>query len=244
MADNHSPLHQFEIQSIIPIEIGGVNVSFTNSALMMVIGLVAISILFMLATRNRLVIPNRSQGMAEVIYQFIGSIVKDTVGSEGLKYFPFIFTLFMFVMACNVIGMLPYSFTATSHIIVTFALAMVVFIGVTVIGFARHGLHFFSFFLPAGTPWWLAPLMVLIELFAYLARPVSLSIRLAANMVAGHVLLKVIAGFVVAMGVQTGYIPIPFMILLTGFEIFIALLQAYIFTILTCVYLNDAIHMH
>lgn len=244
MADNHSPLHQFEIQSIIPIEIGGVNVSFTNSALMMVIGLVAISILFMVAMRSRLLIPSRAQGMAEVIYQFVGSIVKDTVGSEGLKYFPFIFTLFMFVMACNVIGMLPYSFTATSHIIVTFALAMVVFIGVTVIGFARHGLHFLSFFLPAGTPWWLAPLMVLIELFAYLARPVSLSIRLAANMVAGHVLLKVIAGFAVAMGIQSGYIPIPFMILLTGFEIFIALLQAYIFTILTCVYLNDAIHMH
>ncbi|NDA91594.1 MAG: ATP synthase F0 subunit A, partial [Alphaproteobacteria bacterium] len=152
--------------------------------------------------------------------------------------------LFMFIMVCNLFGMIPYGFTVTSHISITFALAMMVFLLVTLLGFILHGFHFFSLFLPAGTPWWLAPLMILIELFAYLARPVSLSLRLAANMVAGHVLLKVIAGFIVSMAFYLKIFPIPFISVLIGFEIFVAILQAYIFTILSCVYLNDAINLH
>lgn len=244
MAEKHSPLHQFEIHPLIPIEVAGLDISFTNSALLMVSAVVATIVFLTLAMRDRLLVPSRLQSMAEIFYQFIGTTLKDTVGLEGIKYFPFIFAMFMFILVCNLLGMLPYSFTVTSHIAVTFALAIFIFIAITVIGFIRHGLHFLSLFLPAGTPWWLAPLMVVIELFAYCARPVSLSLRLAANMVAGHVLLKVIAGFVVAMGFWQGIIPIPLIMVLTGFEIFIAVLQAYIFTILVCVYLNDAIHMH
>jgi F-type H+-transporting ATPase subunit a len=244
MAEQHSPLHQFEIHKLIPMEVAGIDISFTNSSLFMVLTTLIISSFFILAMRNRTLVPGRLQGLAESCYQFVATIVKENVGAEGRQYFPFIFSMFMFILVGNLLGMLPYSFTITSHIIVTFALAIVIFLGVTLIAFARHGLHFLSFFLPAGTPWWLAPLMIVIELFAYLARPVSLSVRLAANMVAGHILLKVIAGFVVAMGLLWGWVPVPFMVILTGFEIFIALLQAYIFTILTCVYLNDAIHMH
>lgn len=244
MAEQHSPLHQFEIHPIIPINVAGIDISFTNSSLFMVLTTLIVASFFIMAMRSRALVPGRMQSMAEACYQFVATIVKENVGSEGRKYFPFIFSIFMFVVVGNLLGMLPYSFTITSHIIVTFALAIAIFIGVTVIALFRHGLHFFSFFLPKGTPWWLAPLMVVIELFAYLARPVSLSVRLAANMVAGHILLKVIAGFVVSMGLMWGWVPIPFIVVLTGFEIFIALLQAYIFTILTCVYLNDAIHLH
>lgn len=245
MAEKHSPLHQFEIYPIIKIPpVAGIDISFTNSSLFMVLTVIAIVSFLMLAMRQRTLVPGRLQSMAEICYQFVGTTLKETVGVEGLKYFPFIFTLFMFILFANLLGMLPYSFTVTSHIAVTFALAIFIFVAITVIGFMRHGLHFFSLFLPSGTPLWLAPLMIVIELFAYCARPISLSLRLAANMMAGHVLLKVIAGFVVAMGVWQGIIPIPFIMMLTGFEIFIAALQAYIFTILVCVYLNDAIHMH
>ncbi len=245
MAEQHSPLHQFEIHPLITLpKIAGVDISFTNSSLFMVLA-VAITFFFLsIAMRHRALVPGRMQGVAELLYQFIGTTLKDTVGVEGLRYFPFIFTLFMFILVANLLGMTPYGFTVTSHIIVTFALAIVIFIGITLIGFMRHGLHFLSLFLPGGTPWWLAPLMVVIELFAYLARPISLSLRLAANMVAGHVLLKVIAGFVVAMGMVQGLLPIPVIMVLSGFEMFIAVLQAYIFTILVCVYLNDAIHLH
>jgi F-type H+-transporting ATPase subunit a len=171
-------------------------------------------------------------------------MLQQNVGPKGKKFVPLMFTLFMFILTCNLFGMIPYSFTVTSHISITFALAMMVFLLVTLLGFYLHGFHFFSLFLPAGTPWWLAPLMVVIELFAYLARPVSLSLRLAANMVAGHVLLKVVAGFVVSMAIYLKFLPIPFIVVLIGFEIFVAILQAYIFTILSCVYLNDAINLH
>lgn len=243
MSEKHSPLDQFKVHPLIDIKLGTIDISFTNSSLFMVLAVVLITAFLALSMRRRMLVPGYLQSMAEACYQFVGNIVKDNVGHEGKKYFPFIFSIFMFVLVCNLLGMLPYSFTVTSHIIVTFALAALIFIGVTLIALIRHGLHFFSFFLPAGTPWWLAPLMIVIEVFAYLARPVSLSVRLAANMVAGHVLLKVIAGFVVAMGVW-GIVPLPFIVMLTGFEIFIAILQAYIFTILACVYLNDAIHLH
>jgi F-type H+-transporting ATPase subunit a len=174
----------------------------------------------------------------------ITGMLDQNVGAKGKKFVPLIFTLFMFILTCNVFGMIPYGFTVTSHISITFALAMMVFLLVTLFGIYLHGFHFFSLFLPAGTPWWLAPLMVVIELFAYLARPVSLSLRLAANMVAGHVLLKVMAGFVVSMAIYLKILPIPFIVVLIGFELFVAALQAYIFTILSCVYLNDALNLH
>jgi F-type H+-transporting ATPase subunit a len=166
------------------------------------------------------------------------------VGSDGMRYFPFVFTLFMFILFCNLIGMVPFTFTVTSHIIVTFVMAAVVFLGVTVIGFIRHGTHFLKLFVPSGVPIFLLPLLVVIELLSYLTRPISLSVRLFANMMAGHTMLKVFGGFVVALGVLAGWAPLAFVVALTGLEIGIAILQAYVFAILTCIYLNDAINLH
>jgi F-type H+-transporting ATPase subunit a len=170
-------------------------------------------------------------------------MVRSTVGTEGKAFFPLIFSLFMFIAACNLLGMIPYSFTVTSHIIVTFALAIFIFLTVMVVSIYKNGFKFFRHFCPEGTPLFIAPLLIVIEIFAYLARPISLSLRLAANMMAGHVLLKVIAGLTSQLGIFF-FVPLGFIAMMTGFEIFVALLQAYIFTILTCVYLNDAIHMH
>ncbi len=240
---SHSPLAQFEVKPIIKFQAGGFDLSFTNSSLFMLISLIAISIFLISGIKNRSLVPGRWQSMVEIFYSFIANILKENVGSGGRVYFPFVFTLFMFILLCNLLGMFPYSFTVTSHIIVTFALALTIFIGITTVGFVRHGLHYFSLLLPKGTPLWLAPLMLVIELFSYFTRPVSLSIRLAANMMAGHLLLKVIASFVIALGLA-GIFPLAFMSLLVGFEIFVAVLQAYIFTVLTCVYLNDAVNLH
>jgi F-type H+-transporting ATPase subunit a len=194
--------------------------------------------------RGRALVPTRWQSMAELSYEFIASMVRDNVGTEERKYFPFIFSLFMFILFANLIGLLPYSFTFTSHIIVTFAMAIMVFLGVTVIGIVRHKLHFFSFFLPAGVPKIMAPILVPIEIVSYLSRPVSLSIRLFANMMAGHTMMKVFAGFVIPLGILGGWAPLAVDVALTGFEFLVAFLQAYVFTILTCLYLNDAIHLH
>lgn len=240
----HSPLDQFKIKEIANIQLFGHDVIVTNSALFMIIASIFIILYFTLAFKNKKLVPTRLQLSGELFYNLITDTVNQNVGVKGKKFVPLIFTLFMFIMVCNLFGMIPYGFTVTSHISITFALAMMVFLLVTLLGFILHGFHFFSLFLPAGTPWWLAPLMILIELFAYLARPVSLSLRLAANMVAGHVLLKVIAGFIVSMAFYLKIFPIPFISVLIGFEIFVAILQAYIFTILSCVYLNDAINLH
>ena len=240
----HSPLDQFKIKEIANIQLFGHDVIVTNSALFMIIASLFIILYFTLAFKNKKLVPTRLQLSGELFYNLITETVNQNVGIKGKKFVPLIFTLFMFIMVCNLFGMIPYGFTVTSHISITFALAMMVFLLVTLLGFILHGFHFFSLFLPAGTPWWLAPLMILIELFAYLARPVSLSLRLAANMVAGHVLLKVIAGFIVSMAFYLKIFPIPFISVLIGFEIFVAILQAYIFTILSCVYLNDAINLH
>ena len=240
----HSPLDQFKIKEIANIQLFGHDVIVTNSALFMIIASFFIILYFTLAFKNKKLVPTRLQLSGELFYNLITDTVNQNVGVKGKKFVPLIFTLFMFIMVCNLFGMIPYGFTVTSHISITFALAMMVFLLVTLLGFILHGFHFFSLFLPAGTPWWLAPLMVLIELFTYLARPVSLSLRLAANMVAGHVLLKVIAGFIVSMAFYLKIFPIPFISVLIGFEIFVAILQAYIFTILSCVYLNDAINLH
>lgn len=243
---SHSPLAQFEIVPLIPLNIGDVDVSFTNSALWMVIALLSILALLLPASRKQSLVPGRLQGTAEMLHDFVSDMLVEVTGKEGLKYFPFIFTLFIFLVISNLLGMIPIvAFTTTSHIAVTFALAVFIFLAVTMIAICKHGFgKFLHFFVPEGTPLLMVPLLFFIELFSYLARPVSLSIRLAANMMAGHVTMKVIAGLIItfgAIGVGTMF---PLLIFLTGFEIAIAIIQAYIFTILTCVYLNDALHLH
>lgn len=242
MAEGHSPLEQFAIKRLVPIDIGGIDASITNSAVFMVIAVVLITLFLTLSMSGRSLVPGRWQSMAELSYEFVARMVRDNVGTEGRQYFPFIFTLFMFILFANLLGMIPYTFTVTSHIIVTFALAAVVFIGVTIIGFAKHGSHFLRLFVPSGVPVALLPLIVLIEVISYLTRPISLSVRLFANMMAGHTMLKVFGGFVVALGVLGGWAPLAFIVALTGLEIGIAFLQAYVFAILTCIYLNDAMH--
>ena len=240
----HSPLEQFKIKELVDIQLFGYNTSITNSSLFMILSGLFIVIYFTIAFKGKFLIPTRLQLSGEIIYSMIFNMLEQNVGAKGRKFVPLIFTVFMFILTCNLFGMLPYGFTVTSHISITSGIAMMIFLLVTLLGLYLHGLRFFSLFLPAGTPWWLAPLMIIIELFAYLARPVSLSLRLAANMVAGHVLLKVMAGFVVSMAIYLKFLPIPFIVILIGFEIFVAILQAYIFAILSCVYLNDAINLH
>tara|TARA_Y100001970_G_scaffold293977_1_gene445276 strand:- start:13912 stop:14661 length:750 start_codon:yes stop_codon:yes gene_type:complete len=242
-AEKHSPLEQFEIKELIPIEVAGNDISFTNSALMMVIAVALICLLMLAGTRRRAIIPSRWQMVAEICYEFVANLIRDTVGNEGRKYFPFIFTLFMFILFGNMLGMVPYSFTFTSHIAVTFAMAMVVFTGVTILGLSKHGMHFFTLFVPPGVPMWMWPLMIPIEIISYLSRPISLAMRLFANMLAGHTLLKVFAGFVPLLG-AAGVLPLAFVGALTALELLIAFLQAYVFTILTCLYINDALHLH
>ena len=227
----------------MPIRIGGIDVSLTNSSLYMTLVIITITLFLTLSMRRRSLVPGRWQSLAEIFYEFIAGMIRDNVGPEGHKYFPFIFTLFMFILFGNLIGLIPYSFTFTSHIIVTFGMAMAVFIGVTIIGFIKHGWRFFGLLLPHGVPWYIAPLLIPIELLSYFTRPVSLSLRLFANMTAGHTMLKVFAGFVAAIG-MFGFIPLIFVAALTGLEFLIACLQAYVFTILSCIYLNDALHMH
>ena len=243
MANANNPLAQFVIQPLIPIKLGGLDASFTNSSLFMVLTVVAATALMVLAVRSRATVPGRWQLLAELSYEFIAKMVSDNIGKEGKPYFSLIFTIFMFVLFGNFLGMLPYSFTFTSHIAVTLTMAMVIFLLVTVIAFMKHGMHFFSFFLPAGVPIFLAPLMIAIEVISYFTRPFSLSIRLFANMMAGHTLLKVVGGFVFPLGLL-GVVPLAGLVAITGLEFLIAFLQAYIFTILTCIYINDAIHLH
>jgi F-type H+-transporting ATPase subunit a len=209
----------------------------------MVIAVGLITLLLVMGVRRRSLVPGRWQSIVELAYDFVASMIRTNVGSDGRPYFPFIFSLFMFILFGNMLGMLPYSFTFTSHLAVTLGMALVVFIGTTVIAFAKHGFRFFSFFLPHGTPWYVAPLLVPIEILSYFTRPVSLSLRLFANMTAGHTLLKVFGGFIVAMGVA-GIIPAAAVVALTGLELVVAFLQAYVFAILSCIYLNDALHMH
>lgn len=239
----HSPLQVFKIEPLVPIHIGRYDVSFTNSSLAMMIALLAVTLFLVAGMQRRALVPGRLQSMAELSYEFIANLLRDTVGSEGKRYFPIVFTIFMFVLFGNTLGMLPYNFTFTSHIIVTFALAISVFIGVTILGIAKHGLHFAKLFVPPGVSWMLWPLLIPIEIISYLSRPISLSVRLFANMLAGHTLLQVFAGFVGALGLF-GILPLAFVVALSGLEFLIAFLQAYVFTILTCLYINDALHLH
>lgn len=244
MAEGLSPLAQFEIKKLVDIQIAGVDASFTNSSLFMVLTVITVSVFLLGGMRKTSLVPGRWQSMSEVSYVFIANMLRDTVGNEGRPYFPFIFTVFMFVLVGNMWGMMPYSFTFTSHIAVTFTLAFFIFVGVTLIAIAKHKLHFFSFFMPPGVPMYMAPLLVPIEIISYLSRPISLSVRLFANMLAGHTLLKVFAGFIVPLGIAAGWLPFAFVIAVTGLEFVIAFLQAFVFAILTCLYLNDALHLH
>ncbi|MFZ5791193.1 MAG: F0F1 ATP synthase subunit A [Pseudomonadota bacterium] len=242
--EGHSPLEQFAIKNVFEIHIGAIDASITNSSIWMMIAVALATLFLTLSMRGSALVPTRWQSLAELSYEFVAKMIRENVGNEGRHYFPFIFTLFMFILFANLLGMIPFSFTVTSHIVVTFALAIVVFLGVTVIGFVRHGAHFLKLFVPSGVPIFLLPLMVVIEVLSYLTRPISLSVRLFANMMAGHTMLKVFGGFVVALGILGGWAPLAFIIALTGLEFGIAILQAYVFTILTCIYLNDAINMH
>ena len=242
--EKHSPLEQFEIVPYTHTQVGGYDISFTNSSLSMVITVAIITLFLTLTVNTRSIIPSRLQLISELMYNFIAQLLSDTVGEQGRRYFPFVFSLFMFVLIGNMVGMIPYQFTFTSHIIVTFALATVVFLGVTILGFVNHGIRFFTFFYIPGVPFYMHPLLIPIEVISYLSRPISLSVRLFANMLAGHTLLKVFAGFVVSMPFFTGVLPLTFIVALTGLEILIAFLQAYVFAILTCLYINDAYHLH
>ena len=243
-----SPLDQFKIKPLIEIQAGSVDLSYTKSSLFMTIALVLGSGVLILGMSRAAIVPGRLQNVAELMYEFVANLIRDTIGSEGRKYFPFVFALFVFILLGNMLGMLPYAFTFTSHIIVTLVLALVVFIGVTILGFIKHGMHFFSFFVPPGVPGPMLLLLVPIEVISYLSRPISLSVRLFANMLAGHTLLKVIAGFVFGLGALTlgvgGLLPLALIVALTALELLIAFLQAYVFAILTCLYINDALHLH
>ena len=243
MAIELHPLDQFKIEPIYPLHIGGVDASFTNSALFMTAAVALISALVILGSRKAEMVPGRWQSLGEMAYEFIANMIDETVGKEGQVYFPFVFSLFMFILFGNVLGLIPYGFTFTSHIIVTFALAALVFIGVTLIGIFRHGFHFLSLFVPHGVPKVLLLLLVPIEVLSYFIRPFTLSIRLFANMLAGHTMLAIFGGFVAAIGLL-GIIPLGVDVLLIFLELLVAVLQAYVFTILTCLYLNDAIHLH
>lgn len=242
--EGSGPLEQFMITRIIPIRIGGIDASVTNSSIWMMIAVALVTLFLTLSMRGSALVPTRWQSLAELSYEFVAKMIRENVGNDGRHYFPFVFTLFMFILFANLLGMIPFSFTVTSHIVVTFALALVVFLGVTVIGFIRHGAHFLKLFVPDGVPIFLLPLMVVIEVLSYLTRPISLSVRLFANMMAGHTMMQVFGSFVVALGILGGWAPLAFIVALTGLEFGIAVIQAYVFTILTCIYLNDAVNMH
>ena len=243
MAVESRPLEQFTIERIIPIHIGSLDISYTNSALLMTIAVVLITALLVLATSRAALVPGRLQSIAELAYEFVANMVRDNVGTEGFEYFPLVFSIFMFVLFGNLLGMIPYSFTFTSHIVVTFALALAVFALVTIVAFVKHGVRFFTFFFPSGAPVVMAPILVPIEILSYLSRPVSLGIRLFANMMAGHSMMAVFAAFTVALGLF-GFLPLAINVALFALEIVVTVLQAYVFTILTCLYLRDAIHLH
>ena len=245
----HSPVEQFTIKVLFALNLFGYDISFTNSALFMVLAIAVSCGFLVFAMRPASIVPGRMQGLAEMMYEFVAEMVRSNVGNEGRPYFPFIFTLFMFILFSNLLGLIPYSYTVTSQIVVTFAMALFIFIGVTIIAVVKHGFHFFSFFIPSGAPKALLPLIFVIEVISYFIRPVSLSVRLFANMLAGHTMLKVFGGLAVMIAgaggvfVAGSILPLVAIIGLTGLEVLVACLQAYVFTILTCIYLNEAIHM-
>lgn len=243
-AGHHGPMYQFEIKKIFDLQLGNYDVSFTNASLMMVIALGVIAGFMIFAMRGRSLVPTRIQSVAEMLYEFIANMVRENLGKDGMTYFPWVFSIFIFILVLNLLGMIPGSFTVTSHIIVTFAIAAMVWLIATVVGFAKHGVGYLKLFVPEGVPIWLMPIIVPIELISYFIRPISHSVRLFANMMAGHTLLKVFAGFAVMLPVWAKIAPVGFMVAFTGLEFVVAILQAFIFTVLTCIYLNDAVNMH
>ena len=248
MADPNKvdPIHQFALTDIISFGEGGI--SFTNSALFMVLTVGVISLFLLLSTSSRSIVPSRAQALSEMLYEFVANMVRDSAGKEGMKFFPFVFSLFMFVLVANLFGMIPFFFTVTSHIIVTFALAILVFLTVIIYGIWRNGFKFLKLFVPAGVPVYVLPIVVPIEIVSFLSRPISLSVRLFANILAGHITLKVFAGFIVTLG-SLGFLgwlgallPLTMTVAITALEFLVAALQAYVFAVLTSMYINDAIH--
>lgn len=237
------PLHQFVVSPLVKLELCGIDLSFTNSSLAVMAAVCLVYVLFACGLKKDGMVPNRLQAFIEMIYGLVSEMVTGNTGTAGLKYFPFVFSIFFFVLLGNLLGMVPYMFTFTSHIIVTFTLAMIVFLFVTILGIVLHGFRFFSLFMPKGVPLYLAPILIPVEIISYMSRPISLSVRLFANMMAGHTMMKVFAGFVTMLG-AVGIAPMAVNAILTGLEIVISILQAYIFTVLTCVYLNDAVNLH
>ena len=243
------PIHQFKITKLLPITtIGSNDIAVTNSAVFMLVAVGLIAALLVGATSSRSLVPGRMQSIAELSYEFVASTIRSTAGSEGMRFFPLVFTLFMFILFANILGLLPYAFTVTSHIIITASLALLVFVTVVIYGFWKNGLGFFRLFVPSGIPIFILPLVVFIEVFSFFLRPISHSVRLFANMLAGHIALKVFAGFITllagfgVLGLAGGVLPLGMVIALTALELLVAFLQAYVFTILTCIYLDDAIH--
>jgi F-type H+-transporting ATPase subunit a len=251
-----NPIKQFEIHEVFPFEAFGLNLAFTNSSFFMMLTTVLTVILFTVAMSSRALVPNRAQSVAEIIYGFVADMVRSTAGQDGLRFFPFVFTLFIFILVANMLGMFPYfpapgahSFTITSHLIVTVALAMMVWLTVIVYGVFKNGFGFLRLFVPSGVPVFILPFVTLIEIISFVSRPISHSVRLFANMLAGHILLKVFAGFIVmlagglgAAGYVVGILPFAMTLGLTALEFLVAFLQAYVFAILTCIYLSDALH--
>lgn len=248
MADPNKvdPIHQFQITDIVSFGEGGI--SFTNSALFMVLSVGVIALYLLLSTQKRSLVPNRVQLVSEMLYEFVAKMVSDSAGKAGMKFFPFVFSLFMFVLVANMFGMIPFFFTFTSHIIITFALALLVFLVVIIYGVYKNGLKFFKLFVPSGVPGYVLPIVVPIEVVSFLSRPISLSVRLFANILAGHITLKVFAGFIVTLG-GLGFLgwlgallPLIMTVAITALEFLVAALQAYVFAVLTSMYINDAIH--
>jgi F-type H+-transporting ATPase subunit a len=245
--DKHSPLQQFEISKLVDINLAGVDVSITNSTIFLFAVVFSIVLFFLLGLRKTSVVPSRGQAFVELVYEFVASMVRDNVGKEGLKYLPFIFSIFVLVLGLNLQGLIPYTFTVTSHIATTFSLALFCFIIVNIIGFSRHGLHFFHLFAPHGVPKVMLPIITPIEIISYLIRPISLGIRLAVAMTAGHIIIKIFAGFVISLGsifFLLGAFPLVFSVGLVGMELLVSFIQAFIFSIMICIYLNDAVNMH
>lgn len=244
------PIHQFEVKTLVPIQVGGLDLSFTNVSLFLLVSTACVVALTMLPTAKRALVPGRWQSVAEMSFEFAGSMLRSSAGHEGMKFFPFVFALFMFVLIANLLGMFPYFYTATSQIAVTAALALTVITIVIVGGLRKFGLGWFKLFVPSGVPAAIVPFVTLIEVISFLSRPVSLSVRLFANMLAGHITLKVFAGFVVTMsaagflGTVGAVLPLAMTVAITALEFLVAVLQAYVFAILTCMYLNDAVHAH
>jgi F-type H+-transporting ATPase subunit a len=239
-----SPLHPFELHNFLPINIGGLDISINKAVVMMWVVVAVVTVLMVMAGSARRLVPGKLQSLGEILVGFIRGIILDTMGQGGMKFFPLVATLFLFILFCNLIGLIPGAYTVTSQIVVTAVFAIVVYGLSLVMGFVLHGGKFLGILVPPGTPAWLLPLMIPIELISQLARPISLAVRLFANMTAGHVILGVLFGLAISGGMLIGWLPFAFTIAMNGLELGIAFIQAYIFTVLTCVYLGDAFHLH